>query len=262
MSSSVGQFTTVDDTDDAGWFIRFMDISNAQPEYAGIRGSLIKQLGPLEGRQVLDVGSGTGDDTRELAELVGPLGRVVGTDVSSTMLDEARRRGGPVEFTHGDIHALPFATASFDRVRVKLVRIHSADVDTADDELIRVLRPGGRLAVFDYDVETFTLDHPDKSSTREILRYWIDHHHRQGWSGRQTRRRFALKGLTDVTITPHTVLTSYEIFRTVMEGPLQDAVAAGVVGMSAEEWWAPLASANEAGHFFASLTGFVVAATR
>jgi SAM-dependent methyltransferase len=105
MSGSVGHFTTVDDSDDAGWYICFMDTSNAQPEYGEIRRSLIEKLGPLAGQEVLDVGSGTGDDTRELAELVGPSGRVVGVDVSAAMLAVARRRR--VRLRRRDVHAGP-----------------------------------------------------------------------------------------------------------------------------------------------------------
>jgi ubiquinone/menaquinone biosynthesis C-methylase UbiE len=264
MSGSVGQFTTVDDTADASWFIRFMDVANAVPEYGDIRRSLIAALGPLTGSRVLDVGCGTGDDTRELAELAGPSGRVVGTDLSAAMLAEATRRGGSVEFTREDVHRLSFPDASFDGVRVKLVRQHSPDIDTADDELVRVLRPGGRLAVFDYDFETLALDHPDRAATRAIVRHWVDNH-REGWSGRQLRRRFAARGMTDLTITPHTVQMPYEFFRSSMEGTLTAAVESGALTMTAaeaEQWWRPLEEAARAGLFFAGLTGYVLGATR
>jgi ubiquinone/menaquinone biosynthesis C-methylase UbiE len=261
MSSSVEQFTTVDGTADASWFIRFMDVANAVPEYGEIRRSLIAAMGDLTGKRVLDVGCGTGDDTREL---VGLAGSVVGTDLSEAMLAEARRRGGDVEFRREDVHDLSFQDASFDCVRVKLVRQHSPDIDRCDDELVRVLRPGGRLAVFDYDFATLTLDHPDRQTTRAIVRHWVDNH-REGWSGRQLLRRFTTRGLTDVSITPHTVLMPYEFFRSSMEGTLSSAVESGALEMTASDaaaWWRPLAEAEAAGHFFAGLTGFVLGATR
>jgi ubiquinone/menaquinone biosynthesis C-methylase UbiE len=261
MSSSVGQFTAVDDTADADWFIRFMDVSNAIPEYGQVRRSLIVALGPLAGRRVLDVGCGTGDDTRELATLVGSAGEVVGTDLSETMLAEARRRGETARFVRDDVHASSFPDASFDRVRVKLVRQHSPAIDTADDELVRLLRPGGRLAVFDYDFETLALDHPERAATRAIVRHWVDNH-REGWSGRQLRRRFAERGLTDLAVVPHTVQMPYEFFRRTMEGTLNDAVRAGVLDVSPAEWWRPLTEAAVDGHFFGSLTGFVLGATK
>jgi ubiquinone/menaquinone biosynthesis C-methylase UbiE len=261
MSVSVGQYATIDDTEDASWFIGFSDSVNAIPEYRGIRESLIRELGPLEGKHVLDVGCGPGDDTRELAALAGPSGRVVGVDLSETMLAEARRRGGPVEFIQDSVYALSFADASFDRVRTKLVRQHLPDIDAADDELVRVLRPGGRLAVFDLDFETLALDHPDRETTRAFLLFWVDHH-KQGWCGRQMRRRFMSRGLTDVTITPHTMEMPYEFFHNAARGALAEAEAAGALNVSAEEWWRPLAEAEAAGQFFATLTGYVLGATR
>jgi len=266
MNASVGQFTTVDDTADAGWFIRFMDEANAVPEYGEIRASLIAALGPLAGKTVLDVGSGTGDDTRELAELTGPTGKVIGTDLSEAMLREATGRGtsSALEFRLADVHDLSFPDSHFDGVRVKLVRQHSPELDRADDELVRVLRPGGRLAVFDYDFETLALDHPDRATTRAIVHHWVDNH-RAGWAGRQLRRRFADRGLRDLTITPHTVQMPYPFFRRSMEGTLTAAVDSGALELTQEEaaqWWRPLEEAAQKSVFFAGLTGFVLAATR
>ena len=261
MTGIVGNFSTVDDTGDPSWFIRFSDAQNKIPEQQRTRQALIAVLGPLAGRQILDVGCGAGDDTREVAELVGPDGHVIGIDISQATLAEARKRGGPVEFTFGDMHKLPYADESFDGVRAKLVRMHSPDIETADDELIRVLRPGGKLAAFDYDFDMLAIDHPDRTTTREIMRYWADHH-QQPWCGRQTRRRFLKRGLKDVTVTPHPVLATYELFHAIMDGPLAEGVASGALDVSPEEWWSPLAEAAAEGQFFACAMGFILDATR
>jgi ubiquinone/menaquinone biosynthesis C-methylase UbiE len=262
MSIAAGNFTTVDDTEDASWFIQFSDSVNRIPGYDGVRASLIEQLGPLEGKHVLDVGSGPGDDTREIAELVGPTGRTVGVDISEAMLAEARRRGGDVEFRHGDIHALPFADGTFDGVRVKLVRMHTPDLDKADDELVRVLRPGGRLAAFDLDFETLALDHPDRATTRVVQTCFVDHH-KQGWCGRQMRRRFMSRGMTDLTLIPNTNEMSLRFFHKAADGALAEAVAAGALDQSTvDEWWRPLHAADERGEFFCCVSGFVLGATR
>lgn len=261
MTGIVGNFSTVDDTGDASWFIRFSDVQNKIPEQQRTRQALIAVLGPLAGRQILDVGCGAGDDTREVAELVGPDGHVIGLDISEATLAEARKRGGPVEFTLGDMHKLSYADESFDGVRAKLVRMHSPDIDTADDELIRVLRPGGKLAAFDYDFDTLAVDHPDRATTREIVHYWADHH-QQPWCGRQTRRRFLARGLKNVTVTPHPVSVTYEFFRSAMDGALTEGVASGALDVSPDEWWRPLSEAADEGRFFACAMGFILDATR
>jgi ubiquinone/menaquinone biosynthesis C-methylase UbiE len=268
MLGNVGEFTAVDTTEDSSWFVRFMDFANGLPEYVAVREAMAAALGDLNSATVLEVGCGTGDDARELAALVGPAGRVVGTDLSEAMIAEARRRGTstdlPAEFVPADMRELPFEDGEFDAARAKLVRQHCPDVEAADDELVRVTRPGGRIAIFDYDFETLALDHPDRRTTREVVHCWVDGH-KHGWIGRQLRRDFLDRGLRDVTVTPYTVLMPFEFFEVSMAGRLADAQRSGQLALSAQEladWWQPLREAHERDRFFASLTGYVLAATR
>jgi SAM-dependent methyltransferase len=267
-TGDVGAFSGVDRTPDAGWFIAFMDAANTVPGYRMARAALAQILGDLQGARVLDVGSGTGDDARELATRVGAHGQVVGIDLSEAMVAEARRRSAgtdlPTVFERADMTRLPYRDGSFDGVRAKLVRQHCHDLDAGDDELVRVLRPGGRVAVFDYDFETLTVDHPDREMTREIARCFADGHE-HGWNGRRLRRDFAARGIKDVEITPHTVILPFRFFRQALEGQLERAQADGRLARSVDElggWWEPLTSAAAAGDFFASLTGFVLGGTR
>ncbi|WP_026423329.1 methyltransferase domain-containing protein [Actinokineospora inagensis] len=265
---NVGEFTAVDHAADASWFVTFMDVANALPEYAAVRRGLAGALGDLAGASVLDIGCGTGDDARELAALVGAGGRVLGTDISAAMVRTAAERSAglelPVDFEVADMRALRHADGAFDGVRAKLVRQHCDDIDAADDELIRVLRPGGRLAVFDYDFETLAVDHPDRRTTRAVVSAWVDGH-QHGWIGRGLPRRFLDRGLRDVTVTPYTVRLPFDFFRASLEGRLTAASASGQLALTEDRlasWWAPLHEAEDRGRFFASLTGFLLGATR
>ncbi|OLF09605.1 methyltransferase domain-containing protein [Actinophytocola xanthii] len=268
VAGNVAEFTAVDEAPDAAWFIDFMDAANSLPAYGEIRARLAGELGELTGRAVLDVGCGTGDDTRELASLVGDGGRVVGVDLSVAMVAEARRRAAgtrlPIEFRVGDLARLELPDGSFDRVRAKLVLMHCADIEAAAAALVRVTRPGGRLAVFDYDFDTATVDHPDVDATREVVRCASDGHP-NNWSGRQLARRFRDLGLRDVRVTPLTALLPFEFFHRSLSGRLASAQAGGDLRMSAGElraWWRPLARAADENRFFGSLTGFVLGGTR
>lgn len=266
---NVGEFSQVDSSDRSAWFIGFMDYANALPEYRAMRRGLAAALGDMDGRSVLEIGSGTGDDARELAAIVGTEGRVVGTDVSAAMVEEARRRSVqhpslPVEFAVEDMRALSFADGAFDATTAKLVRQHCDDLDSADDELMRVTRPGGRLAVFDYDFDTLTVDHPDRTRTREAVHCFCDGH-RNGWNGRSLARRFQERGLKDAAITPYTVRMPFAFFQRSMEGRLAEAQQSGALPWTAEQladWWRPLHEAEAAGRFFASITGFLLAGIR
>ncbi len=106
------------------------------------------------GETVLDLGSGAGFDCFLAAERVGPQGRVVGVDMTPEMVERARanaERGGfaNVEFRLGEIEALPVGDASVDAVISNCVLNLSADRPGVLREVMRTLRPGGRVMISD-----------------------------------------------------------------------------------------------------------------
>src|ERR1700723_1505721 len=88
----INRFDRVDAENNSAYFIKFLDARKSIPEEAVIKRQIIDMLQPLESKRMLDVGCGTGDDSREIAGLVGPKGGVVGIDYSATMIAEARKR--------------------------------------------------------------------------------------------------------------------------------------------------------------------------
>ena len=108
------------------------------------RKSTIAQLRLPPGSLVLDLGCGTGDLARSLH---ARRQRVVGVDLSLGMLAAARAPAVPL--VQGDAVALPFARASFDGVVSGFAVRNFADLPGVLDELGRVLRPGGRLALLE-----------------------------------------------------------------------------------------------------------------
>lgn len=97
-------------------------------------------LVPAPGRRTLDVGCGEGRLTRHLATLGH---RVVGVDVSPSLVAAAREAAPSMELHVANAAALPFADASFDQV-VSFMCLHDVDdLDGAVRELARVLEPGG-----------------------------------------------------------------------------------------------------------------------
>jgi SAM-dependent methyltransferase len=109
-------------------------------------------LGLGEGDLVLDVACGPGNFTREFARAVGPAGLAVGIDASRTMLErggEELRRSGPPNLTliRGDATGLPFGDAGFDAVCCFAALHLFPDPFAGLDEMKRVLKPGGRIAL-------------------------------------------------------------------------------------------------------------------
>jgi len=102
---------------------------------------------------VLEVAVGTGLNLPFYPEDV----TLTGIDLSDRMLDLARRRGRPATLEQADAHALPFADASFDTVVCTFGLCAIPDVDIAVTEMVRVLRPGGRLILVDHVASTSRL---------------------------------------------------------------------------------------------------------
>jgi ubiquinone/menaquinone biosynthesis C-methylase UbiE len=113
-----------------------------------------------DGQSLLDVGCGTGTLALEAAAHLGPAGRVAGIDPAPRQVAraqaKARRKGMLIDFQVGSIDALPFPDASFDAVTSTLVMHHlPADLKQRGlAEILRVLRPEGRLVVADFIAST------------------------------------------------------------------------------------------------------------
>src|SRR5262245_60641896 len=158
------------------------------------------------GERVLDVGCGSGAITREIARRVGTNGLAVGLDQSPTLLAVARELaeeagvGDRTEFREGDALGLPFADRSFDAVVCVTVLSHVPSGEAAIPEFVRVLNPGGRLGVFDFDSDMTTFTHPDRALTRRIVAAASDATAVDGWLVRRLPLHFQRAGLVDVRV--------------------------------------------------------------
>lgn len=114
--------------------------------------AIVEEARVESGMNVLDVACGSGEPSISIAALLGNAGEVVGVDMAAEPLKVARERATKrgltnVEYMQADVHALPFADASFDRVTSRLGVMFFGDLPKALGELHRVLKPGGRVAL-------------------------------------------------------------------------------------------------------------------
>jgi demethylmenaquinone methyltransferase/2-methoxy-6-polyprenyl-1,4-benzoquinol methylase len=117
----------------------------------------VKRAAVAPGNRVLDVACGTGDLTQAFAATAA--GEVVGVDFTPEMLaiaEEKRRKlspeqGAKIRYLEGDAQNLTFESASFDVISIAFGIRNVADPARAIREFARVLRPGGRLVVLEFD---------------------------------------------------------------------------------------------------------------
>jgi arsenite methyltransferase len=135
------------------------------------------------GMDVLDVGVGTGLLALEAARRVAVSGSVVALDVSADALRECReltQSGVDVSLVQGDAVSLPLADESVDAVVNRSVLIYVIDKARAAAEFHRVLRPGGRVSIFEpvnsqyrffTDVDLADLE----PARRRVMEHWLAH---------------------------------------------------------------------------------------
>jgi demethylmenaquinone methyltransferase / 2-methoxy-6-polyprenyl-1,4-benzoquinol methylase len=119
----------------------------------------LADVGP--GSRVLDVATGTGDLAIELAHRVSPGGEVVGADFAENMLERARGKlGGDVgprvrpRFEWADAMELPYDDDRFDAATVGFGARNFSDLGRGLAEMVRVVRPGGRVVVLEITTPT------------------------------------------------------------------------------------------------------------
>jgi ubiquinone/menaquinone biosynthesis C-methylase UbiE len=247
---------------DAEVFFQFLDAADALGSIQAYRQRILELCPPVPGQRILDVGCGIGHSTLRLAPLVGATGCVVGLDKSEPLIAEARRRAAglsaPLTYRVGDAQHLDFPSQSFDVCRTERVLMYVDNPRRVLAEMLRVLRPGGRLAFFEFDYDGIVVDAPDQAFTRRLVRLVADSVP-SPWIGRQLPRLLRERGVRAIAVIPHMILTPYAMFHRVVSGTVAQAVEAGrLPSAEVDTWWQALEQAETAGHFFAGFPGFLV----
>ena len=256
--------------EDAVQMATFLEARSRVPDMQAVNQNLCETVAARPGERWLEVGSGSGILSRMLAPQLQPGGQMVGLDISPDMTAEAQKYAlseginSEIAFETGAAESLPYPNASFDGALAARLLLHAADPDAVVREMKRVVRPGGRLVVMDWDFETVTVDHPDRELSRRILHWRNDHHGGNNWSGRQLWRRMRNVGLQNLSVHPWVSVTHHETdgLTQSLWRAAQVACEAGTISPAEQEAWTlELRNRIRAGTFFASIVYFIVKGT-
>jgi ubiquinone/menaquinone biosynthesis C-methylase UbiE len=124
----------------------------ARPSYQAMFRTLVDLMAPPAGARVLEVGCGSGALARLLAHRLGPGAQIEAVDLNAFMLAEARHLAGGeglgerIRFSTGSAVALPCPSGAFD-CAYSVTVLEECDADAAIAELVRVVKPGGRVGL-------------------------------------------------------------------------------------------------------------------
>ncbi len=108
---------------------------------------MLDAAGVMAGDSVLDVGCGTGIVARSARQRVGPTGTVIGVDPNEGMLDVAAHHGPEIDWRTGTAEELPCSDDLVDATTCQFAAMFFEDRALAIEEMIRVTRSGGRVAI-------------------------------------------------------------------------------------------------------------------
>jgi SAM-dependent methyltransferase len=250
-------------TADVEMQIAALDHQSGLPGIPRLRAWSIAVLGLKPGERVLDIGSGTGEHARALAEAVGESGQVIGVDPNEGMRAEAARRAPKARFVDGDIYDLPFPDGSLDAVTCERLFQHLDDPDRATREIARVLRPGGRVVITDTDWGTAII-HPGDPDISRVITEAMRGGIANPFAARRLAGHVVRAGLTLEDVGSHALVQS----PSAATGPLvkmlgRMAVDRGMIDAEGcEQFLADLAAGAASGDFHMSVTMFAVLAHR
>lgn len=210
------------------------------------RAHLYRRANLLRAKRILDVGSGTGVVTEELAART--KGQVTGVDLDPAMVAYAKARQGQAEYRQGDAHDLLFESAWFDVTVCHFALMWCREPSLAAQEMVRVTRPGGALLVCAEPDYGGRIDHP----RLPLGRWQAEALRREGADpclGRKLRELFALPGVrqADVALVPGlwdaaSLRTEFEAEWGLWERLLQESVGTEELAEAKATAWAAIES--------------------
>ena len=151
-----------------------LEARGSHPRFVSMMGEYLDAMRIDDARSVLDIGCGTGVAARFIAKRPRFTGRVTGIDLSDHLIDTAQRLaseegvGDRVDFRVGDSRSLDLEDGQFDAVVAHTLVSHVDRHQDVIEEIARVVKPGGSVAIFDGDYASLTFGNADPAEGKRF----------------------------------------------------------------------------------------------
>ena len=245
--------------------VRFLRVSDRLPGIRAIQDAMRRRFDLRPGARLLDAGCGIGLEAARLAA-EHPAVVVTGVDQNAELLRIARREPQPsnLNWLEGDLVALDLPDACFDVVRTERVLMYLPDpeLDRALDELVRLLRPRGRLVLFELDYgATFLPTGRHQDAVVRRVNDLLDDSLPQPRAGRRMPGLLSDRGLLDVDAQPFSFAVNEPVWRRIVHDTLTARTREGDrLDPSVRSWLDEQSEAAARGEFLGAFSGILTTA--
>jgi SAM-dependent methyltransferase len=235
-------------------FLAMLESRGRSAGYLGVIRRLIDTVQPQPGEVILEVGCGSGVLDRWLAQYMSQANRIIGVDVNRYLLREATALATQeglsdvITFQEGNAEALPFPDNHVD-VALSFTVLEEGNADRMLAELVRVTKPGGRVAVvvraIDIPLVVNVPLRPELKTKAQTSRGFVG---AQGCADASLYQRFRQAGLTDVQMWPQ--FAALDQPDTPQAQFAHGAILGALTAEETQQWYAAMAQAMADGTYF------------
>jgi len=247
---------------------RLVEEFNTSAGATARRARILQALALTPGDRVLDVGSGPGHQAFEMSAVVGSTGRIDGVDPAASAIEIARRRCAELSNVHfhlGTASQLPFDEATFNAVMSSQVFEYLDDVAGGLSEMLRVLKPGGRVLIHDTDWGALLWHSSNPERMARMIETW-DRHLADPHLPQTLGQQLSNAGFKNVRAEPVVHLeTQYDpssVSAVLMKFVVSYVVSQGVSQSEADAWADELRALGTRDEYFFSLNEYIFTADK